>query len=137
MRNKNFLHELQDPTNYNILTKRRFSGTSCFRGHGRRNGERRRKSVRGCIVSPDLSVLNLVIVKQGLFHGSVFCHTNSRIPSFLSFVMFVSFIFGFAPQSSRLSKFEWILGCTGAFLQLSFGNLSLPLVEVFFLIFPG
>lgn len=37
----------------------------CFRGHGRRNGERRRKSVRGCIVSPDLSVLNLVIVKKG------------------------------------------------------------------------
>ncbi|GFY90837.1 ribosomal protein S6e [Actinidia rufa] len=30
----------------------------------RRNGERRRKSVRGCIVSPDLSVLNLVIVKK-------------------------------------------------------------------------
>eukprot|EP00246_Nothoceros_aenigmaticus_P013539 TRINITY_DN4730_c0_g1_i1.p1 TRINITY_DN4730_c0_g1~~TRINITY_DN4730_c0_g1_i1.p1 ORF type:complete len:252 (-),score=58.83 TRINITY_DN4730_c0_g1_i1:323-1078(-) len=40
-------------------------GTPCFRGYGRRNGERRRKSVRGCIVSPDLSVLNLVIVKQG------------------------------------------------------------------------
>jgi hypothetical protein len=32
----------------------------CFRGQGRRNGERRRKSVRGCVVSPDLSVLNLV-----------------------------------------------------------------------------
>nr|AAB88298.1 ribosomal protein S6 [Arabidopsis thaliana] len=40
-------------------------GTPCFRGHGRRTGERRRKSVRGCIVSPDLSVLNLVIVKKG------------------------------------------------------------------------
>ena len=40
-------------------------GDSCFRGYGRRNGERRRKSVRGCIVSPDLSVLNLMIVKQG------------------------------------------------------------------------
>ena len=40
-------------------------GDSCFRGFGRRNGERRRKSVRGCIVSPDLSVLNLMIVKQG------------------------------------------------------------------------
>ncbi|KAH0996138.1 hypothetical protein GBA52_020002 [Prunus armeniaca] len=39
--------------------------TPCFRGYGRRNGERRRKSVRGCIVSPDLSVLNLVIVKKG------------------------------------------------------------------------
>ncbi|CAN7032649.1 unnamed protein product, partial [Brassica rapa subsp. trilocularis] len=40
-------------------------GTPCFRGHGRRTGERRRKSVRGCIVSQDLSVLNLVIVKKG------------------------------------------------------------------------
>ncbi|KAG4938594.1 hypothetical protein JHK85_045347 [Glycine max] len=40
-------------------------GTPCFRGYGRRNEERRRKSVRGCIVSPDLSVLNLVIVKKG------------------------------------------------------------------------
>ncbi|KAJ9530812.1 hypothetical protein QJQ45_028699 [Haematococcus lacustris] len=40
-------------------------GDQGFRGHGRRSGERRRKSVRGCIVSPDLSVLNLVIVKKG------------------------------------------------------------------------
>ena len=37
----------------------------CFRGYGRPNKERRRKSVRGCIVNPDLSVLNLVIVKKG------------------------------------------------------------------------
>ena len=42
-----------------------WAGTPCFRGYGRRNGERRRKSVRGCIVSQDLSVLNLVIVKKG------------------------------------------------------------------------
>jgi small subunit ribosomal protein S6e len=40
-------------------------GDSCFRGHNRRTGERRRKSVRGCIVSPEISALNLVIVKQG------------------------------------------------------------------------
>ena len=38
-------------------------GQSCFRA--RRTGERKRKSVRGCIVGPDLSVLNLVIVKKG------------------------------------------------------------------------
>eukprot|EP01006_Ploeotia_vitrea_P058762 TRINITY_DN70151_c0_g1_i1.p1 TRINITY_DN70151_c0_g1~~TRINITY_DN70151_c0_g1_i1.p1 ORF type:complete len:245 (-),score=8.91 TRINITY_DN70151_c0_g1_i1:117-851(-) len=38
-------------------------GQSCFRA--RRSGERKRKSVRGCIVGPDLSVLNLVIVKKG------------------------------------------------------------------------
>ena len=53
-----------------VLTPGRVSllmtpGDSCFRGFGRRNGERRRKSVRGCIVSQDLSVLNLAIVKKG------------------------------------------------------------------------
>lgn len=40
-------------------------GDQCFLGHGRRNGERRRKSVRGCVISPDIAVLNLVIVKKG------------------------------------------------------------------------
>jgi small subunit ribosomal protein S6e len=38
-------------------------GHSCFRA--RRDGERRRKSVRGCIVGPDIAVLNLVIIKKG------------------------------------------------------------------------
>ena len=46
-------------------------GDSCFRGFGRRKGERRRKGVRGCIVSQDLSVLNLVIVKKGALHPSL------------------------------------------------------------------
>ena len=40
-------------------------GEKCFLGHGRKKGERRRKAVRGCIISTDLSVLNLVIVKRG------------------------------------------------------------------------
>lgn len=38
-------------------------GHSCYRP--RRNGERKRKSVRGCIVDSNLSVLALVIVKKG------------------------------------------------------------------------
>merc|ERR1712127_473208 len=38
-------------------------GSKCYRQ--RRTGEMKRKSVRGCIVSQDLSVLNLVLVKQG------------------------------------------------------------------------
>ncbi|KAK3397008.1 ribosomal protein S6e-domain-containing protein [Sordaria brevicollis] len=38
-------------------------GHSCYRA--RRSGERKRKSVRGCIVGNDLSVLALAIVKQG------------------------------------------------------------------------
>lgn len=37
--------------------------SACYRP--RRKGERKRKSVRGCIVGPDLAVLNLVVVKQG------------------------------------------------------------------------
>merc|ERR1719198_2593800 len=36
---------------------------SCFRE--RRKGCRKRKSVRGCIVGPDLAVLGLVVVKKG------------------------------------------------------------------------
>ncbi|KAI9847394.1 MAG: 40S ribosomal protein S6 [Sclerophora amabilis] len=39
------------------------AGHSCYRP--RRTGERKRKSVRGCIVAMDLSVLALSIVKQG------------------------------------------------------------------------
>merc|ERR1719379_911458 len=38
-------------------------GSKCYRQ--RRTGEMKRKSVRGCIVSHDLSVLNLVVVKNG------------------------------------------------------------------------
>jgi len=51
-----------------ILTNQRVrilfqDGMSCFRI--RKRGERKRKSIRGCIVSSELSVLNLVIVKKG------------------------------------------------------------------------
>jgi small subunit ribosomal protein S6e len=38
-------------------------GGPCYRP--RRDGERRRKSVRGCIVSHDISALSLVVVKKG------------------------------------------------------------------------
>jgi len=38
-------------------------GHSCYRP--RRTGERKRKSVRGCIIGPDIAVLSLVVVKQG------------------------------------------------------------------------
>jgi len=38
-------------------------GMPCYRP--RKRGERKRKSVRGCIVSSDLSVISLVIVKKG------------------------------------------------------------------------
>merc|ERR1719253_1715596 len=38
-------------------------GESCFRE--RRAGARKRRSVRGCIVGPDLAVINLVVVSKG------------------------------------------------------------------------
>ncbi|KAK5779035.1 hypothetical protein RI543_003655 [Arxiozyma heterogenica] len=51
-------------------------GHSCYRP--RRTGERKRKSVRGAIVGPDLAVLSLVIVKKGdeEFDGV----TNETVP---------------------------------------------------------
>merc|ERR1719179_54592 len=56
------------PMKQGVLTNQRVrlllkKGSSCYRP--RRKGERKRKSVRGCIVSSDLSLLNLVIVKKG------------------------------------------------------------------------
>ncbi|KAK5944010.1 40S ribosomal protein S6 [Knufia obscura] len=48
------------PTRVRLLLA---DGHSCYRP--RRTGERKRKSVRGCIVGQDLSVLALSIVKQG------------------------------------------------------------------------
>ncbi|KAI1842916.1 hypothetical protein JX265_012045 [Neoarthrinium moseri] len=48
------------PTRVRLLLS---DGHSCYRP--RRTGERKRKSVRGCIVAMDLSVLALAIVKQG------------------------------------------------------------------------
>ena len=40
------------------------TGHSCYRP--RRTGERKRKSVRGCVVDSNLSVLALVIVQKGI-----------------------------------------------------------------------
>ncbi|KAH8678182.1 ribosomal protein S6e-domain-containing protein [Xylariales sp. PMI_506] len=48
------------PTRVRLLLS---DGHSCYRP--RRTGERKRKSVRGCIVGMDLSVLALAVVKQG------------------------------------------------------------------------
>mmetsp|Transcript_27519 Transcript_27519/g.59877 ORF Transcript_27519/g.59877 Transcript_27519/m.59877 type:complete len:240 (+) Transcript_27519:33-752(+) len=56
------------PMKQGVLSQKRVrlmlsKGLSCYRP--RRRGERKRKSVRGCIVGPDISILNLVIVKKG------------------------------------------------------------------------
>jgi len=56
------------PMKQGVLTNTRVrllmgEGAQCFRP--RRNGERRRKSVRGCIVASDIAALHLVIVKKG------------------------------------------------------------------------
>lgn len=51
---------IMHPTRVRLLLS---DGHSCYRP--RRTGERKRKSVRGCIVAMDLSVLALSIVKEG------------------------------------------------------------------------
>lgn len=56
------------PMKQGVLTNGRVrlllsTGHSCYRP--RRTGERKRKSVRGCIVDSNLSVLSLIIVKRG------------------------------------------------------------------------
>lgn len=56
------------PMKQGVLTNGRVrlllsKGHSCYRP--RRDGERRRKSVRGCIVDANLSVLSLVIIRKG------------------------------------------------------------------------
>lgn len=50
------------PARVRLLMKK---GETGCRGYAMRNGERKRKSVRGCIVSHEISVLNLAIVKNG------------------------------------------------------------------------
>lgn len=62
-------------TNYRVRLLLR-DGLSCYRA--RRTGERKRKSVRGCIVGPDLSVLNLVVVKKG--DNDIEGLTDSSVP---------------------------------------------------------
>ena len=56
------------PMKQGVLTSSRVrlllkKGHSCYRP--RRSGERKRKSVRGCIVSSEMSVVHLVVVKKG------------------------------------------------------------------------
>lgn len=40
-------------------------GVSGCRGYGMRKGERKRKSARGCMISHEISVLHLLVVKNG------------------------------------------------------------------------
>lgn len=58
------------PMKQGVLTSTRVrlllkDGHSCFRV--RRKGERKRKSVRGCIVDSNLSVISLTIRKKGMY----------------------------------------------------------------------
>jgi small subunit ribosomal protein S6e len=69
------------PMKQGILTSNRVRllmkrGMSCYRE--RRSGERRRKSVKGCIVDSNLSVLSLVVVKKG--EGEIDGLTNRIVP---------------------------------------------------------
>lgn len=69
------------PMKQGVLTNQRVrlllsAGHSCYRP--RRTGERQRKSVRGCIVDANLSVLSLVVVKKG--EGEIPGLTDSTVP---------------------------------------------------------
>merc|ERR1712228_704349 len=69
------------PMKQGILTNQRVrlllsKGHSCYRP--RRTGERKRKSVRGCIVDSNLSVLALVITKKG--EGEIPGLTDKTVP---------------------------------------------------------
>lgn len=61
------------PTRVRLLLSQ---GHSCYRP--RRTGERKRKSVRGAIVGPDLAVLAVVIVRKG--EGELEGLTDNTIP---------------------------------------------------------
>ncbi|VDD90268.1 unnamed protein product [Enterobius vermicularis] len=69
------------PMKQGVLTNNRVrlllsKGHSCYRP--RRSGERKRKSVRGCIVDANLSALALVIVKKG--EGEIPGLTDTTVP---------------------------------------------------------
>jgi len=56
------------PMKQGVLTNTRVrlllhEGTTCYRP--RRKGERKRKSIRGCVVGQDIAVLHLVVIKKG------------------------------------------------------------------------
>merc|ERR1712079_770070 len=69
------------PMKQGVLTNGRVrlllnKGHTCYRP--RRDGERKRKSVRGCIVDGNLAVINLAIVKKG--EGEIPGLTDNTIP---------------------------------------------------------
>jgi len=69
------------PMKQGVLTNGRVrllmgAGHSCYRP--RRTGERKRKSVRGCIVDANLSVLSLVVIKKG--DGEIPGLTDRTVP---------------------------------------------------------
>jgi len=69
------------PMKQGVLVPHRVSllladGHSCYRT--RRTGERKRKSVRGCIIASDIAVLSLVIIKQG--EGEIPGLTDTVLP---------------------------------------------------------
>jgi small subunit ribosomal protein S6e len=51
-------------------------GHSCYRQ--RRKGERKRKSVRGCVVDANLSALACIIVKKGFVFSAFNCFSGTH-----------------------------------------------------------
>ena len=56
------------PMKQGVITPRRIrlllkAGTSCYRP--RKDGERKRKTVRGCIISSEISALHMIVIQKG------------------------------------------------------------------------
>jgi small subunit ribosomal protein S6e len=69
------------PMKQGVITPRRVrlllkAGSSCYRP--RRAGERKRKTVRGCIVSSEISALHLIILERG--PGEIKGLTDDTVP---------------------------------------------------------
>jgi small subunit ribosomal protein S6e len=58
-----------------LLLARGATGFNTFRG---RSGERRRKAIRGCIIGPDIAMINVVMVKKG--DAEIDGLTNKTLP---------------------------------------------------------
>ena len=111
------------PMKQGVLTNGRVrlllsKGHSCYRP--RRNGERRRKSVRGCIVDANLSVLNLVIIKKGQWYTE------------LNYILLPHLVKVNA-QHIHGNKPSQLCGCISA-MWFSIGNASLKDLRSYFIV---
>lgn len=96
------------PMKQGVLTNTRVrllldKNKSCYRAG--RKGERKRKSVRGCIVDSQMSVISLVIVKKGAFFTSLHRVASASFPRPLSSLPCLVLL-----TDSRCAESLWMYG---------------------------